>query len=418
MRAEQTAERNSPAVRVLRLCTAFMPPPSVLEGKGRDFDPIGGMQNHTFELTKALDARGVRQTVVTTRPPGAPWMQRVGSKAKVFRFGVPIRHMRQLYSVGVTPGLPVLAARADLVHVHLGEDLAVLPLARLAAAIRRLPLVMTVHCSLRHTLTVTDARTRVLKGLGGELERWTESRANAIIAITPRLAEKLTADGVPPERVHVIPPGVRPALFHEPTPSPWPELSGPKILFVGRLVPQKGGRVLLEAARRLRTPDAKVILIGDGPERPLLEQAARHHGVADRFLFRGFVPHDDVPAALAHADVLVLPSIYEELGSILIEAMQVGLPVVASRTGGVPDVVVDGTTGLLVPPSDPEALARALDRVLADASLAERLRNGARAAAEGYDWEVLADKVLAIYRSVLQGRIAAGSRRSRPATAL
>jgi glycogen synthase len=108
----------------------------------------------------------------------------------------------------------------------------------------------------------------------------------------------------------------------------------------------------------------------------------------------------------AHADLLVLPSLYEELGTVLLEAMQAALPIVASRTGGIPDVIEDGVNGLLVPPGDPEALARAIDRLLADRALAYRLSEGAQERAKDYDWEVLAGRVLQVYRGITVGSLA------------
>jgi len=96
----------------------------------------------------------------------------------------------------------------------------------------------------------------------------------------------------------------------------------------------------------------------------------------------------------------VLPSLYEELGTVLLEAMWANLPIVASRTGGIPDVVSDETTGLLVPPGDPRALAGAIDRVLGSPDLARRLTQAARRQAKDYDWEVLADRVVDVYCSI------------------
>jgi glycogen synthase len=107
--------------------------------------------------------------------------------------------------------------------------------------------------------------------------------------------------------------------------------------------------------------------------------------------------------------VLVLPSVYEELGTVLLEAMWAGLPIVASRTGGIPDVIEDGVNGLLVPPGEPEALASVIDRVLADRALAYRLSEGAQKRGKDYDWEVLAGRVLQVYRGVTVGRLAAVS---------
>jgi glycogen(starch) synthase len=391
-------------IRVLRQCSVFEPPPTALVGRGVKFDPIGGMQNHTAELTRALDRRGVVQTVLTTRPPTAPRFQRLGDHARVIRLGLPIRRFRQLYGPQAAIIAPILAARADVVHVHLGEDLAVLPTGAAAAKLHRLPLVLTVHTSLHHTLAVSDLRSAVLKTLGGQIERWGEHSAEAVLVITPRLSKLLISDGAAENRIHVIPPGVNPSLFEGPFEDPFSGVGRPRVLFVGRLAPQKGVDTLVAAAGLLKDPCAQVLLVGDGPERKALERETERLGVGDRLHFVGFVTHDRLPAAMAHADVLVLPSLYEELGTVLLEAMQAGLPIVASETGGIPDVIEDGVNGLLVPPGDPEALARGIDRILSDGDLARRLSEGAQERGKDYDWEVLAERVLRVYQGLTAGR--------------
>src|ERR671910_3278448 len=120
-------------MRVLRVCSVFQPPATALSGPGARFDPIGGMQTHTHELSRALDLLGVEQTIVTTLPPTAAPEEALGAHGRVTRLGLPIRHFRQLYSWPAARLLPRLAGSADLVHVHLGEDIAVVPLALRAA---------------------------------------------------------------------------------------------------------------------------------------------------------------------------------------------------------------------------------------------------------------------------------------------
>jgi glycogen(starch) synthase len=391
-------------IGVLRLCSVFEPPPSALVGRGVGFDPVGGMQNHTAELTRALDRRGVVQTVLTTRPRTAPYLQRLGEHARVIRLGLPVRRFRQLYAPQAAVLAPILATRADLVHVHLGEDLAVVPVGAAAARLHRLPLVLTVHTSLRHTLAVGDLRSAILKAIGGPIERWGEHFAEAVLVITPRLRGLLLSDGVEENRLHLIPPGVNPSLFEGPFEDPFEGVGKPRVLFVGRLAPQKGVHALVAAAALIENPSARVLLVGDGPEREALEREAERIGVGDRVRFLGFFAHERLPAAMAHADFLVLSSVYEELGTVLLEAMWSGLPIVASRTGGIPDVIEDGVNGLLVEPGDPEALARAIDRLLADRDLARRLSEGAQQRGKDYDWEVLAGSVLAVYQGVTAGR--------------
>jgi glycogen synthase len=403
--------RDRTRIGVLRICSVFEPPPSALVGRGVKFDPIGGMQNHTAELTRALDRRGVLQTVLTTRPPTAPHLQRLGDHARVIRLGLPVRRFRQLYAPQAAVLAPILAARADVVHVHLGEDLAVLPVGAAAARLHRLPLVLTVHTSLRHTLAVSDLRSAILKTLGGPIERWGEHSADAVLAITPRLFRLLVSDGVEADRVHLIPPGVNPSLFEGPFEDPFSGVGRPRVLFVGRLAPQKGVRALVAAAGLLEDESAQVLLVGDGPERPALQREAERLGVGGRLHFVGFLAHDRLPAVMSHADLLVLPSLYEELGTVLLEAMQAGLPIVASKTGGIPDVIEDGVNGMLVPPGDPKAIALAIDRLLANRDLARRLSEGTQEGGKDYDWEVLAGRVLRVYRGVTAGRLAPGGPR-------
>jgi glycogen(starch) synthase len=314
--------RLADRIGVLRLCSVFEPPPSALVGKGVKFAPIGGMQNHTAELTRALDRRGIVQTVLTTRPPTAPYFQRLGDHARVIRLGLPVRRFRQLYAPQAAIIAPIVAARADVVHVHLGEDLAVLPIGAAAARLHRLPLVLTVHTSLRHTLAVSDLRSVALKVIGGQIERWGEHSAEAALVITSRLHRLLLSDGVDENRIHLIPPGVNPSLFEGPFEDPFSGVGKPRVLFVGRLAPQKGVSTLVVAAGLLEDPSALVLLVGDGPERKALEKEAKRIGVDDRLHFMGFVAHDRLPAVMAHADLLVLPSLYEELGTVLLEAVR------------------------------------------------------------------------------------------------
>ena len=387
-------------LRVLRLCSVFEPDGAPGTAAVR-FDPVGGMQTHTGELTRALDARGVVQTVVTTRPPGTPPAAAFGRSAEVVRLGLPVARFRQFYAVPAALLVPRLAASADLVHAHLGEDLAIVPLALLATRRHRLPLVLTVHTSVRYTLPVRDVRSALLKVVGGWWEDRGERHATHVIALTPRLAALLTAQGIAPERVSVIPSGVRPALFASaPGADPTAGLPRPRVVFLGRLHVQKNVDLLLLAAARLHCP-AHVVVVGDGPERQRLEQLRDRLGLRDRVTFLGFVGHDRVPALLRSADVLVLPSRYEELGTAMLEALHSGVPVVATRTGGIPDVITDGVDGLLAEPGDARGLAVAIDTLLADPDLRRRLRERGRLRAADYSWDRLGDRVLGVYRTAL-----------------
>ena len=403
------------ALHVLRLCSVFEPPaapardgtalPGELDTRAAGFDPIGGMQNHTAALTRCLDDLGIRQTVLTSRL-AAPRATTASGGATVSRRGLPVRRLRQLWALDALPAVLRRGARVDVVHAHQGEDLAVLPLALLAARRHACPLVVTVHCSVGHTLTGTSVRTRLLRRVGGWVERSALRRADAVVVLTERSAAALRADGVPADRLVVNPSGFDPALIAGALRDVFPRVPRPRVGYVGRLAPQKRADRLVEAFGRMRRTGS-LVLVGDGPDRALVRRLVAASPARERVTEVGFVDHATVPSVLSSIDVLVLPSAYEEMGSVLTEAMAAGLPVVATDVGGIPEVVRHGETGLLVPPDDVDALAAALDRVVGDAALRERLAAGARARARGYSWPVLAGRVAEVYVRVLGGDPAA-----------
>jgi 2-deoxystreptamine N-acetyl-D-glucosaminyltransferase/2-deoxystreptamine glucosyltransferase len=382
-------------LRVLRLCSVFEPLDHVLERPGAaGFDPIGGMQNSTAQLTRCLAAAGVRQVVVTSRLGGPRSRDREATHMVVVRTGMPVRRLRQLWALAAIPTVARVAA--DIVHAHQGEDLAVLPLALGVAYWRRVALVVTVHTSVRHSVVWTP-RTMLLKALGGAIERAVLRRAAAVITLTPRAAANLAADGVAPGRIHVVPSGFLPAELVESLADPLPHVPRPRVVFVGRLAPQKRPLDLPAIAERL-APPVQFVIVGDGPQRDALEAEISRTPAHDRIHLVGFVVHRRVLAFLTHADVLVLPSAYEELGTVLIEAMAAGLPVVATCVGGIVNVVEHEVTGLLTTAGDVAGLAAAVTRLLNDRELAARLAAAARRYAfDHHSWPVLAQRVQRLY---------------------
>jgi glycosyltransferase involved in cell wall biosynthesis len=390
-------------MHVLRLTSVFEPQAAALDRDAARFDPIGGMQNHTAALTRCLDALGMRQTVLTSRLAARTGTARLGRHAVVRRTGLRTTRLRQLWALCALPHALVPShGPVDLVHGHQGEDIATLALALLAAARHRSPLVVTLHCSVRHTFAGGSPKARLLRLVGGAVERAAVRRAAAVIVLVPRAAESLREDGVPMEKVHVLPSGFDPALFERPTDDVFAEVPHPRIGYVGRLAEQKRPDLLVEAFGDLEE-DASLVIVGDGPLRPQVEDAVRRSPARDRITLHGFVPHDRVPAVLRSVDLLVLPSIYEEMGSVLAEAMTCGLPVVASDVGGIPDVVRDGETGILVPPGDVAALTKALDGVLRDPSLGTRLGKEARRQSARYSWPGLAARIADLYGAARSG---------------
>jgi glycosyltransferase involved in cell wall biosynthesis len=191
-------------------------------------------------------------------------------------------------------------------------------------------------------------------------------------------------------RTHVVPLAVDLDRLLAVTPSPH---AGAVVGNVARLVEQKGHRDLLAALARV--PDARLVLVGEGPLRPELERLAASLGIGERVEFLGH--RDDVPELLAGFDVFAFPSLFEGLCLAVIEAQAAGVPVVATPVGGIRETVIDGQTGLLVPPHDPAALAAGIARLLADPEEARRLARAARAQSARFSLERMVEATLALY---------------------
>lgn len=200
------------------------------------------------------------------------------------------------------------------------------------------------------------------------------------------------------ERLHVVHCGVDPARYDRPR-----EGRGARLLFVGRLAAVKGLPVLFEAFARAREkrPDLTLRLIGDGPERAALEAEAARAGIATALRFEGYRSQTEVAAALAEADALVLPSFAEGVPVVLMEAMAARLPVVATRVAGVPELVEEGVSGILLPPGNPEALASGILAALA-APPAMGEAGRARVAAE-FDSRTEAARLATLFRAAATG---------------
>lgn len=185
-----------------------------------------------------------------------------------------------------------------------------------------------------------------------------------------------------------------------------------ELLFVGRLVERKGVHYLLEALARLRDRiGMRLRIVGDGPMRPALESKAAALGIAERVSFEGLLSDEMLAQRFTACDAFVLPAVVdakgdvEGLGVVLIEALSYGRPVIASAAGGIVDIVRDGDTGLLVPPGDAAALARAILRYVEDPQLAAELAARGRTHVEHeFSWPVITERLMALYERLSAGR--------------
>jgi glycosyltransferase involved in cell wall biosynthesis len=262
------------------------------------------------------------------------------------------------------------------------------------------PAVASVYGSDVHTEAATGPRAvrfwtrRALRG------------AARVIAVSQSLVRDLAALGVPPERCRYVPSGVDLERFAPRAPGAARAALGlpPSarvVLCISQFYPIKGHGVLVEAFRTLagRRADALLVLTGDGPLRPSVEAAVGAAGLAGRVRVTGTVPYDEVPAWLAAADLMVLPSFNEGMPLSVLEALASGRPVVASRVGGTPELLSDERYGFLAPAGDAEALAAALDQALSrtwDPALLH-----ARAAE--FDWPRIVARVRTVYAEAVAG---------------
>lgn len=322
--------------------------------------------------------------------------------------GAPKKVGNPLYAAMVGPyllaGMAAAARlarleRYDLVHVHWPLPQALLGLA--ARWAHRAPLVATFYGAELHLARRTPVLQPVLRILARACDRTV-----AISSFTARQVEELA--GVRPV---VIPYGAAVAPVEKASGQAEAQEGPPRVLFAGRLIERKGLPVLLRAlARVAREREVVLDLVGEGHERPRLERLATELGIAERVRFHGWVSQEDLDRLYRACTVFVLPSVVdargdtEGLGVVLIEALRYRKPVIGSEVGGIPDIVEDGLSGLLVPPGDPEALAQALQRVLDDPALARRLgEDGFRYVAEKFAWERIAAQMAALYQSLVEG---------------
>jgi glycosyltransferase involved in cell wall biosynthesis len=237
------------------------------------------------------------------------------------------------------------------------------------------------------------------------ITRYALRRTDHITATGLRLAQAASRYVPRGKAVTVIPYGVDLETFR---PRPRPQRGEVVVGAVARLSPEKGLRYLIDAFARLARGDDRVrlVLAGDGPERRRLERMVERQGLGERVRFLGEVPHESVPDVLADIDVFAMPSIWEGFGVAALEAAAMGVPVVATNVHGIPDVVRDGETGLLVRAKDATALTGALARLVEDEVLRRRLGQAGRAFVQAhYSWAENVAQMEALYRMALEGAL-------------
>lgn len=334
--------------------------------------------------------------------------------------------LRNILMAGTLP-------EADVIHCHTWyTHLAGCLLSRITGA----PLILTTHSLEPHR-----PWKREQLGSAYDVSCWLEKtayeNADGVVAVSGSMKRDVhELYGVPWERIRVISNGIDPELYRAAGSSRVLESRGidagkPYILFVGRITRQKGIMHLINAVRHLR-PGVQIVLCAGAPDTPEIAaemeervEAARRETRNEIVWIPEFVPRDELVAIYSSASLFVCPSVYEPFGIINLEAMACGVPVVASAVGGIPEVVVPGETGLLVPfeaagegnfePKNPEKfsmdLATAVNSLLQSPETMESMgKKGRKRVEECFSWRSIANRTLDFYREASRSRSAQAAR--------
>jgi glycosyltransferase involved in cell wall biosynthesis len=346
-------------MRILYLAQSFWP-------------TIGGIEVSHRCVLEACVAQGDAVTVLTSPYPGA-------TREHDILAGIDIQRLpfRQALEAGDAAAVALAVARVasvkrafrpDIVHIAMTDPIGFFHLRTLSAWPSAT--VVSIHVSIERLAGRTETLLSRLIDTAAVIVVVSQAIADETVERFPNTAERLVV--------------IRPASFAVSrddaprTPGP------PRLLFAGRMVAEKGAAVLIAAlpAILIRHPALELVLAGDGAERTALERTAQELGVARSCRFVGMVPHEEMGGLMSDTDLVVVPSLWKEaFGLVAAEAAALGRAVVASRVGGLPEVVRDGVTGLLTDPGDPRNLAAAILRLLDDPGRLSAMGRAARALA-------------------------------------
>jgi len=374
------------------------------------FSPLlGGDVTHIAHLGRFFAEEGVETHIITIQPRVELCDVPIRN-ISIHRLGLPattteLERMgikRLLYMVSSFLLLSRLLSkdRVDLIHAH-GWDPALV--GGLFARIFRVPVVLTVHGIPKPRHGISRIVFRVLERA---ILRLCSSDSSLVVALTNSDKSTLVELGVNEKLIDVIPNGIDTSEFEDISPGSFREEHGISAetflaIFVGRLHDQKGVRVLLRAAERLKRDDIHLLIIGSGHKEAEYKRLAGELNVSN-VLFAGEIERKELLKAFAASDVFVLPSLFEGMPYVVLEAMAAGKPVVASRLPGLDEVIQSGINGVLFEKGSDEDLAQAILHFQRDRTATRKMGEAARRIVEDrFDWRQVFSRTLETYRSVL-----------------
>ena len=374
----------------------------------------GGMNVYIRELSREMGRRAHTMDIFTRRVDrDTPQVTVIDERTRVIQIeagepeaakGAVVGHLPQ-FCDGVLDFQRVDGRTYDLVHSHYWLSGAV---GRVLKAEWDVPHVVMFHtlgeAKNRHHINEREPAHRI------QGEREVARATDRVICASEGEKEMLVSlYGVPSHRISVVPCGVDTERFRPMSRSRVRRTLGlaadePIVLFVGRIERLKGIDVLLRAAAQMQDTFRLLVVGGDEKDaarKRELTALARDLGIGEKVSFLDAVPHDRLAHYYNAADICVVPSYYESFGLVALEAMACGVPVIASRVGGLKETVQDGRTGYLVPWHCPEPFAERLELLLSNESLRRSLGREARAAAERFRWSNVAARVELIYHDLV-----------------
>ncbi|MBI3894345.1 MAG: glycosyltransferase family 4 protein [Acidobacteria bacterium] len=369
------------------------------------FPKTGGVATVVYNLAHQLRYYDIHTSVVTETFRDAPAMERGSWGGAVFRipFMVPEAELGDAANRYMSPLRRIIVDESiDLVHVHLLDIQGYYANVLLKEV--KIPLVVSIHGS---DIFHFHRKNRFLQEQAISLLE----KAQLVISCSAALAQELEAIMADARasnpNIAVIPNGINiSCLSYAVESAARPRPGGPiRVLGIGRLDWVKGFDILVQAVYLIKEertiPKLAVQIVGDGEEREPLQRMVQELGLVDCIGFNGECPNDLIPRFLQTADMLVVPSRTEGFGIVVLEGMCAGLPIVASATGGIPEIITHGRHGWLVPPENPRALAEALLSAIRDRArwpdYAMQNRNDVRR----YDWRHISARYAKTYRDLL-----------------
>jgi len=404
--AKKNAHRKARRkLRILQLCTRFPP-------------GMGGVETHVHAIATELKARGHDVQVFTSDLLTETPFKRIDPEDPQYDSvdGVPVKRFKARglsgdaqYSFMPAMMNAVMAEKADIVHAHSYGFFQT----HIALAARRMGharFVITPHFHPEWASGKTAKRKFLRRVYDRVVGGPTLGAADAVICVSRGEAASVQELGFDPGAIRIIPNGIPASLLTlEPDPYLFAKAykaEHPLVLFVGRLAENKGLDVLVKAAGAVikARPEVRFALVGeDGGMGKAVAAQARALGISGNFLLTGRIEDDAMfRSAFAACDIFVLPSVFEAFGIVILEAMAMGKPCVATKVGGIPDLVNDGRTGLLVEPGDHSALAKALLSLLDDPKTAAEMGEaGRKEVGTGFTWPKIVDRLEQVYAKIL-----------------